>query len=246
MSYEYMTGLGILGPDIMWREENAGKPLVERTKTCPKWGHNEYFSYSKTEPPPHPQDPTGKGIVDKENCFFTGEILEAGKPGYNRVATWCCPLKDLPEHRPITEEEATRFIELGVCKPITMVRTGDQYPSDPKWAPKIGYVPSTCHKTGIEEGPHQLICCKRRDPGPVEFVLPEGPQFVHAALSPEQEAAQLEERRARIAAREQVLIETAEEHGFFQRYGFLIVIAGGAVAIGLIAGIVKKRSEAEE
>jgi len=245
MSYEYMSGLGILGPDIRWQEKNAGKPLVERTKTCPKWGHNEYFSYSMTEPPPHPQDPTGKGIVDKENCFFTGEILEAGKPGYNRVATWCCPLKDLPEHRPMTEEEATRFNELGVCRPIVMPK-GDEHPSDPKWAPKISYVPSTCHTTNVVEGPHQLVCCKRRAPGPIEFRLQEGPQFVHAPLSPAQQAADIAEREARIAEREQLVIETTEEHGFWQRYGLLIALAGGAVAIGVAAGIMKKRQGAEE
>jgi hypothetical protein len=231
----------------MWQEKNAGKPLVERTKTCPKWKHREYFSYSTTEPPPRPQDPTGRGKVDKDSCFFTGEILEAGKPGYNRVATWCCALEDLPEHRPMTEEEATRFNEMGLCRPIVMTRTGEEHPSDPKWAPKIAYVPTTCHETGVIEGPHQLICCKRREPGPVEFRLAEGPRFVHAELTPEQQAANLAEREARIAEREQILIESAEpEYSFFQRYGALLLFAGGAVAVGLVAGVIKKRSQSEE
>jgi hypothetical protein len=121
-----------------------------------------------------------------------------------------------------------------------MPTTGEEYPSDPEWRDKDAYIPNTCHTTSVYDGDYRLICCKRKEPGKVRFVMPEnGIQF--AAPSAEMIEQQAQEREARIAETERMLAETAEpQYGFFQRYGVFLLLGVGALGIGITAGLVKR------
>ena len=93
MAYEYWTGplrrgspglgLDLVGPDQMWTKETAGKPITEAHTKCPAGSTKIQASAAATEGPRRPDF----------DCFDTGVILEATKPGLPRRRIWCCTRK---------------------------------------------------------------------------------------------------------------------------------------------------------
>lgn len=236
-------GAEFIGPDQPWTSENAGKFITPETRSCPRTSKRSHLPPT-IGPPKYAH---GGEMVPDTECYLTGRIREATAAGLSRREEWCCPRRTYAPKRVLTAEEADRYLSLGVCNPITMVSTGEEYPSDPEWRDKNAYVPSTCHTTSVYDGEYRLICCKRREAGKVRYVMPEG-GITFAAPTAAMIEEQAQEREQRIAETERMLIETAEpEYGFFQRYGVFLLLGAGALGIGVTAGLVKRaRSKKDE
>lgn len=228
--------MGLVGPDQPWTAENAGKVIAQPTRECPagreKKGTNEWT---------RPKAVINGNIVDDPDCFQTGKVIEAEKAGKARWVEWCCPVRTKLPKRAISQSEYEEYKDR--CQP-KIHPNGTVYETFPEWKGPQVYVSGSCGRPGIFDEGYELVCC----PAPPDFskgvTLPEQ-TFVQGRPSAEQEAeweARLEERQLE---QEQAAAAAAPPPStFIERYGFAMLLVGGAVGLGVTASLFKRFSVA--
>ena len=258
MSYEFsqkwyrdkLSGLGtdgILGPDQPWTAANASQWITQRTRECPT---GKEILIGGLNPPNYTTD--GKKVTTAE-CVATGRVKESAKAGYQRVQEWCCPVIRLtvPATKPITQEQAEQYATTCAGRAITLP-SGNTFPVDlGRWIHKTANIPSAlCLDSGVVDGDYKLLCC--RTDKTLATVVKDGKTYVAGSFadmsrgSVTPTAEQIAQGTAAVAAiaaeREAVLVAAQEpQYGFFQRYGLVLALGAGAVGIGVVAGLIKRR-----
>jgi hypothetical protein len=230
-------GLGLVGPDQPWTSANAGKVIQQPTRNCPsgsKTKKSSEFAVPKAE--------IGGEVVPDTECFQTGKVWEARRAGNNRMVEWCCPVREYLPHRVITQPEYEQWKDR--CGPKRSPQ-GTVYETYPEWRDAESYVGSTCDRTNIFDEGYELVCCPQRShSGSLALTLPDMP-FMHAEATPEQEAeweARREERQTEQAAA--AAAAAPPPATFIERYGFALLLVGGAVGLGVTAALFKRFSVA--
>lgn len=250
-----------IGPDQRWTEANKGKEIVPATKDCHRgWQSGWNYIYGKppssighsklkkncSNPAPRGCRP-GLAVRDYrfEDCFKTGRIDEAYKPGFKRHEWWCCPpIPAMKPERTATANELDLYGE-DVCQ--SFYREGEVYVGKPKWLDNNFLIPTgwDLRETDIIDGGYRLFCqaIMPKDyftTGPGGRLASGGMQTVTIhAIDAAEELARKEER----AAEEEEVIQAAEsefEYSFFERYGLYMLVGGGVIGVALIAGLVKR------
>jgi len=223
------NGMGILGPDQPWTQATAGKEIAPTTNPC----REGWKTIKGGTLPPH-------NVFQQrdEDCFLTGKVIEAQKPGYRRVQMWCCPPKELLPPREYTALEDQEYG--GECQPF--YHDGEEYPARPVWVDARFPTPTgwSFRETPIRSRGYKLVCKAIR--GKVEFKLDPTMIMGQARTTVQQAEEMLREKQARMEERE-TIIQAAEEefqYGFFQRYGVYMLAGAGVIGLGVVAGLIKK------
>ena len=228
-------GMGLVGPDQPWTSTNAGKVIQQPTRDCPSGSKKTRSSEFA-----HPKAEIGGAVVDDPECFQTGRVWEARRAGNARHVEWCCPEREYLPHRVLTQAEFETWKDR--CGPKRSPQ-GTVYETYPEWRDAESYVGSTCDRTNIFDEGYELVCCpKRTNPG--VLTLPEM-TFMHAEATPEQEAEWEAQRQERQLEQEQAAAAAAPPPStFIERYGFAMLLVGGAVGLGVTAALFKRFSVA--
>ena len=232
--------MGFIGPDQPWTEETAGQPITPVSKPC-----SEDWIKVKggSQVPNHLYNPKSKQwelIVDKNDCFDTGEVIEARQPGRTRVKMYCCPPNEWLPRKEFTEAEQQQH---GAnCQPFYY--QGHEFPAKPVWIDARLSTPTGWSTKDppvpVTSGGYRMMCQAIR--GDVQFEFDPTMVMGGARSSIEQAEKMIAERAARIAERT-AIVEAAEEefeYGFFQRYGVYMLGGAGIIGLGVIAGLVKR------
>jgi hypothetical protein len=250
--------LGFIGPDQPWSEATAGKEIVPATEDCHR-GWQNMWSYEPDKP--HysvgyhkvkegcSSSVPGRCRVDLavrdyrfEDCFKTGRIDEAYKPGHARHEYWCCPpVPAMKPKRAVTDAEIERYGE-DVCQPF--YQGGEVYLGEPRWLDNNFINPTgwDFRETDIVDKGYRLYCyaTKPEDYWKNLTVVGGGKSSV---TIPAVDPAEMLRRREESAAEIEEVVRTSEEefeYSFFERYGLYMAIGAGVIGIGLIAGLIKK------
>lgn len=242
------AGLGVdefLGPDQPWTAGTASKWITERTRQCPS---DREIHIGGMSPRKYTKD--GKPI-DTAECFATGRVKESARPGYQRVQEWCCPRPpEVQVTKTLTAAQGEQYATACDGKPLVL-SNGESFPTHlSHWLHKSRYAPTAvCVQSGISEGDYNLVCCRDMPmpTGPVKITGTTGMVAARPVMSAAQIQQQTEEQAARAAQVEAVLVQSAEpEYGFFERYKWVIILAGGAIGVGVISGMIKKMKMKKE
>jgi hypothetical protein len=256
MSYEFsqkwyrdkLKGLGSVdyfGPDQPWTAENAGQWITQRTQAC---ATGREVLIGGRNPPSYTTD--GKK-VQTADCVATGRIKEAARPGTNRVQEWCCPVnRPVETTRKLTQMQAEQYATTCAGRTIKLQGGQTALADLGYWLHKSGNVPSAlCLDSGVMEGDYKLLCCKpdmstttvTKDGKTYIALVSGGTRVVDPSI--EQIAQATAAAEAQAAEREAVLIEAQEpQYSFFQRYGLVLALGAGAIGIGVVAGLLKRRN----
>ena len=235
-----LAGLGSVdyfGPDQPWTAANAGQWITERTQNC---ATGREVLIGGRNPPSYTTD--GKQVLTAD-CVSTGRIKEATTAGTNRAQEWCCPVNrpipNVPVTKPITQAQAVQYAT--ACAGRTVPLAGGQTAIADLgwWLHRTGNLPTAlCIDSGVAEGDYRLLCCR---PSSGKFT-PISETIKTAAPSASQ-IQQLTEAAATQAAEDAAVMIAAQEpqYNFFQRYGLVLALGAGAIGIGVVAGLLKRR-----
>jgi hypothetical protein len=107
-----------------------------------------------------------------------------------------------------------------------------------------------CQDSGITDGDYRLLCCDPNYRSRLETVVKDGktyivgnPTAVGPAVRTADQIAQVTAAEAVQAAEDEAVLVTAQEpeYGFFQRYGLVLALGAGAIGIGVVAGLIKRK-----
>ena len=240
-----LAGLGtaeFLGPDQPWTAQTASTWITQRTRQCE--GGKEILIGGLT-PPKYTTD--GK-TVKTAQCYATGRVKESAKAGYQRVQEWCCPVDrpTAPVTKPVTQAQAEQYATLCDDKPLTA--SGQPTPTTLGWWLLRGQSMPTgmCRESGVTDGDYRLLCCRQAES---LVVMKDGKAYapkLTISSKPQTTTAQIEDltqRQAEQAARTEAALIAAQEpsYSIWERYKWVIILGGGAMAFGLLAGGIKKR-----
>lgn len=243
-----LAGLGtteFLGPDQPWSARTASTWITQRTRQCQS---GREILIGGLNPPRYTTD--GK-TVQAAQCYPTGRVKEASKAGYQRVQEWCCQVDrpTVPVTRAVTQEQAEQYVTLCEGKPITLPSGASVLTTLGWWLHKSASTPTgTCRESGIRDGDYRLLCC--REPDTSMFVTKDGKTFVKAptvvtaagAPTASQIEAQTRQQAEQMARTEAALVAAQEpDPGIWERYKWVIILGGGAIGFGLIAGLIGKK-----
>jgi hypothetical protein len=251
-----LAGLGTLafiGPDQPWTAATASKWITERTRQCDA-GHRIII---KTTPPTYyGAGPDGYSKkLPVAGCYATGRVKETAKAGSQRVQEWCCPPLEEPTYpvtKLVTQEQAAQYATLCEGQTISLPSGGSILTILGWWLHKSHGIPSAmCRASGVVDGDYKLLCCRDKAESNAEafFVDKNGKVWAKkpvagavAAPTASQIEAQTSQQAAQAARTEAVLVASQEpEYGLWERYKWLVIIGGGAIGLGLLAGIVGKK-----
>lgn len=230
--------MGFIGPDQPWTEATANKEIVPTSTPCGE----DWIRVKGGETVPsylwNPKKNRREQIMDKSDCFDTGAVIEASKPGYHRTKVYCCPPNDLLPTRVFTQPENDQYGE--ACQPF--YKDGEEYPAEPLWIDaRIGTPTGWAYRdTDIRDGGYKLICKAIR--GPVEYVLDPSMIMGQARTTIGEAEAILAQKEARMAEREGIIQqdESQFQYGFFERYGIYMLAGAGILGLGVAAGLIKR------
>lgn len=228
-------GMGLVGPDQPWTAANAGKPIAQATRECPAVNEKKV-----TNEWTRPKSVVGGNVVDDPDCFQTGKIIEAQKPGKARWVEWCCPVRTELPKRALAQQEYEEYKDR--CQP-KLHPNGTVYETFPAWRrPSQDYISGSCDRPGIFDEGYELVCC----PAPQSFskiTLPETTFISQAIPTAEQEEEWEQQRQQRQIEQEQAAAAAAPPSStFIERYGFAILLAAGTVGLGVTAALFKRFS----
>jgi len=250
--------LGFVGPDQPWTEATAGKELVPATKDCHRgWQHvwnvegdKPHYSVGYNKSKKGCSNPAPGGCrVDlavrdyrMEDCFKTGRIDEAYKPGDKRHEWWCCPpVPEMKPKRDVTAAEIELYGE-GVCEPFYY--RGEVYLGEPRWVDNNFLLPTGWDErdTNIVDKGYRLFCYATKPEDYYRNLAVAGAGMTAVTIPRVSEAEQLVQRQQREAEQEAVVRAAEEEFelGFFERYGLYMAIGAGVIGLGLVAGLIKR------
>lgn len=248
--------LGLVGPDQPWTKETAGKEIVPATKDCHRgwqsvwnWeGAEPHFSVGRNKVNKNCSNPAPEGCrtdiavrdYRMEDCFKTGRIDEAYKPGHDRHEWWCCP--PVPEMKPKREATQTEVELYGECQPF--FKEGEVYLGEPRWLDNNFLIPTGWdgRETDVIDNGYRLFC---------QAILPKDyfrnigfagggkMTVVNQAIMDAQEVLKREEKIAEEAAVVQAAVEEFD-YSFFDRYGLYMALGAGVIGVSLIAGLIKR------
>lgn len=248
--------MGFIGPDQPWTQATAGKEIAPTTKPCSEDWIKVRLRGEETLPPyvKRVKDENKNNLrcqdrmmpewcyetvyFDQGNCFDTGRVIEATRPGRSRVKITCCaPLKLLPE-RYLTEPEHQ---EHGAhCQPF--YHEGEEYPALPVWVDIRFPTPTgwAFRETSVISGGYKLVCKAIR--GKVQHEFDPTMIMGQAQSTIAQAEEMLAERETRMAEREATIRAAEEEfeYGFFERYGVYMLAGAGIIGLGVTAGLIKR------
>lgn len=258
MSYEFsqkfyrdkLSGLGtdgILGPDQPWTAANASQWITQRTRECPT---GREILIGGLNPPSYTVD--GKKVTTAE-CVTTGRVKESSRAGYQRVQEWCCPVvrPNVPIVKAVTQEQAEQYATTCAGRIISLPSGQTHLVDLGRWIHKTANIPSAlCVDSGIMDGDYKLLCC--RTDVIIPTVVKDGKTYYAGGLPGSSSGAvaptaeQIAQGTAAVAAiaaeQEAVLVASQEpQYSFFQRYGLVLALGAGAVGIGVVAGLIKRR-----
>jgi hypothetical protein len=240
-----------IGPDQPWSEKTAGKEIVPATKECYEgWQQKWNYIYGK------PSYKSGRGgYVTKptytlrvrnykfEDCFPTGRIDEADKPGGKRHEWWCCPpTPKMKPERAFTQSEEDLYGK-DICQPF--YHSGEVYLGEPRWLDDNFMIPTGWdhRETDIIDKGYRLFCYAEKPEGYWKNLLASTDfsttQYVTQAID---EAQRFLEHEQRVAEEEAIVqaVESEFEYSFFERYGLYMAIGAGVIGLGLLAGLIKR------
>lgn len=240
-----LAGLGstdYIGPDQPWTAANASQWITQRTRQC-ETGKEIVIGG------PVPPNYVGGKKIQTENCYATGRVKESAKAGFQRVQEWCCPsTAPVQATRQVTQEQAEQQPTLCDDKHLTLPSGQVVLTHLGWWLHKDSNIPTAlCRDSGVRDGDYKLLCC--RDPDTSIFVVKDGKTYVKSpapttasGLSAEQIAQRTAEVAAAAAESEAVMVAAQEpQAGFFQRYGLVLALGAGAIGIGVVAGLIKRK-----
>ena len=257
-----LAGLGTLafiGPDQPWSAATASKWITERTRQCEA---GRWVAMGVNSPPrTYGVGSGGNGHpLPAAECFATGRVKEAAKAGSQRVQEWCCPpFKEpsAPVTKLVTQEQAAQYATLCEGQTIALPSGKSVLTILGHWLHKSTPVPSgACRESGVVDGDYKLLCCRDLSESNAEafFVDKDGKVWAKkpvagrvAAPTASQIEAQTSQQAAQAARTEAVLVASQEpEYGLWERYKWLVILGGGAIGLGLLAGIVGKKLNRRE
>jgi hypothetical protein len=236
-----LSGLGtaaFLGPDQPWSAQTASTWITQRTRQCES---GREILIGGLNPPKATTD--GK-VVRTDRCYATGRVKESSKPGYQRVQEWCCQV-DRPAvvTKPVTQEQAEQYATLCDGKPLSLPGGGSVLTTLGWWLHNSAHVPSgMCRESGVRDGEYRLLCC--RDPDEARPVAMVAGTTAARTVAPTtaQIEAQTRQQEEQVARTETVLVASQEpSYGIWDRYKWVIILGGGALVFGLLAGGIKRR-----
>ena len=236
---DLLSGMGFVGPDQPWLAENAGKVIVPASDECQigKGYQKKRLAEAAT-----PKIERGGQVVENTDCFRTGKIWEATKPGLPRHVEWCCPNPLRLPKRALTQVEYEEHKDR--CGPY---RTPDGTVTEtiPEWRDAEAYVGSTCSRTNVFDAGYELVCCP--PPVPASAMTVKGMQApVQMPMSAEEQAALDVRLEQELFEREQERAAAAVQTSFLARYWLPAVLAVGTVGVAVTAALIKRRSVAKK
>jgi hypothetical protein len=229
-------GMGFVGPDQPWTVENAKKVIVQPTEKCPYGNEKQRLSEFS-----HPKTMVGGESVDNTACFKTGKIWEAERAGNPRRVEWCCPPQKYLPKRDLTQPEYETHKDR--CVPYRHPYSGKIRETYPKWHDVNMYLGSSCSRTGVLDNGYELVCCPEVDRAAMTKLLDNN--IVMATATPAQEAEWEAQRQELLLEQEQAAAAAAPPPPtFIGRYGFVILMVGGAVGLGVTAALFRRFSVA--
>jgi hypothetical protein len=235
----YGPGLGLVGPDQPWTAENAGKVIQPITGDPCKPGVHDTRRMSEFATP---KTERGGEVVENVDCFQTGKVWEARKPGLPRHVEWCCPKPVRLPRRALTQAEYEDWKDR--CRPYRMP-DGTMKETIPEWRDAETYVGSSCARTGIFDGGYELVCCP--PPVPVSEMTVKGMEAGVLMPMTEEQQAELDVRiQQELLEREQERAAAALPTSFLARYWLPLVLVVGTVGVAVTAAMIKRRSVAKK
>jgi hypothetical protein len=174
------------------------------------------------------------------DCFPTGRIDEAWKPGKGRHEWWCCPpVPEIKPKRAVTAAELDVYGE-DVCQ--SFYHEGEVYLGEPRWLDNNFLIPTgwDLRETDIIDKGYRLFCYAEKPEDYYKNLAVAGSmQAVTVAVDQAQQLIEKQEREAR----EEAVVQAAEaefDYNFFERYGLYMAIGAGVIGLGLVAGLIKR------
>jgi hypothetical protein len=228
-------GMGLVGRDQPWTAENANKVIVLPTEKCPHG--NKTIKISEDG---HPWKWVEGERVENTACFKTGKIWEAKRAGNPRRVEWCCPPQKWLPKRALTIAEHETYKDR--CVPYRHPYSGKIRETYPRWRDVNSKIASSCSQTGVRDNGYKLVCCPEGDHAWTKLL---DNNIVMATANPAQKAEWEERRQELLLEQEQAAAAAAPPPPtFIGRYGFVILMVGGAVGLGVTAALFRRFSVA--
>jgi hypothetical protein len=159
----------------------------------------------------------------------------------------------VPITRQVTQAEAEQYAANCVGRSLGLP-SGQTVQLDlGKWYHKSQSTPSAvCQDSGITDGDYRLLCCDPNYKSRLATVVKDGKVYVAGSFADmavgsvartADQIAQVTAAEAVQAAEDEAVLVASQEpqYGLFQRYGLVLALGAGAIGVGVVAGLIKRK-----